>query len=230
MELNSLFNTFLLSLGFTCYIAAGRVWEGSRWTGWSHLVNILTIGGTKHLVDVGFGGNEPTVPIRLEHGEVVTQIPPTQSRLLYETLPQNLSDCKVWIHQLKIDANAEWMPMYCFTEMEILPTDIPGLNLSPWLSHKSIFTQKVMCVRFTTSQEGNEPGMAKKDVIEGFDIDGALIVDHDKFKWRQNGKTELEVHFKSEDERVDALRKYFGIELDVEEREAVLGTTAAIRS
>ena len=230
MEVNSLFHTVLLTVGFNCYIAAARVWVApeSRWTGWSHLVNLVSIAGVKYLADVGFGANEPTLPIPLKHGGTVAQIPPAESRLVFEALPQNLSDCKVWIHQSKINAEAEWTPLYCFTEMEVLPTDIDGMNYSPMLGRTSIFTQRVMCVRITTDKEGPEPGLAQEQVIDEGEIDGALIIDHDKFKWRRGGKTVLEWEFQSENERVVALKKYFGIELDVEDRDAILGTISAV--
>lgn len=126
------------------------------------------------------------------------------------------------------NGDAEWTPTYCFTETEILPTDIPALNYSPWLSPRIHFTQKVVCVRQTTDREVDEPGLSSEEAISDGFIDGSLIIDHDKLKWRRNGKTVLSKEFKSDEDRVEALKKYFGIELDVEDREAILGTIAAI--
>jgi arylamine N-acetyltransferase len=232
MEANWLFHNVLYSLGFDCYVAAGRVWTppAKKWTGWTHLVNLVTIGGTKYLCDCGFGPNEPIVPVALQHGEVQTQISPAETRLVFDALPEYLSDCKLWICQFRVDAESEWTPIYCFSEMELLPTDIPAMNYSPWLSRKIIFTQKVICVRFTTERERGEDGLPGEENIDGGEIDGTLVIDHDKLKWRRHGNSVLDVEFKSENDRVKALERYWGIELDVEDREAIFGTMAAVTS
>ena len=230
METNSFLHTALYSLGFDCYLSAGRVWiaPDSRWTGWSHLVNLVTIAGSKYLCDVGFGSNEPVVPILLRHEEIASQIAPASSKLVYQQLEQYLSDSKVWVYMHRPDDNAEWTSLYCFTETEILPSDIPGLNYSPWLSPHIHFTQKVVCVRQTTDKEGDEPGLAKEETIDGGELDGSLILDSDKFKWRRHGKTVLSRDLNSEEDRLEVLKRYFGMDLDVEDRQAIIGTVAAI--
>lgn len=232
MELNQLLHVLLYSLGFSCYMAAGRVWIGpeQKWTGWSHLVNIVTVGGLKYLCDVGFGSNEPLSPLQLIDGANSQHVPPAESKLVYQRLEQNLSDSKLWVHMFRPNRESEWTTVYCFTETEILPTDIPGLNYAPWLNPRIIFTQKVVSVRQTTDKEVDEPGMASEEAIDTGSIDGTLIIDHDSFKWRRRGETVLSRQFQLDDERLEALKKYFGIELDVEDREAILGTTAAIPS
>lgn len=232
MEANTLLHSLLYSLGFNCYPAAGRVWvpPEKRWTGWTHMINLVMIGDEKYLCDVGFGANEPTVPIPLKHGAVRPQVSPCESRLSFQQLEQGLSSNKVWIYQYRIDSQADWMPTYCFTETELLPSDIPEMNYSPWLSRTIHFTQQVICVRFTTDKEEDEPGLASQDAISEGDIDGTLIIDDNKMKWRRHGKNTLQLEFKSEDERVEALRKYWGIELDIEDRQAILGTVAAVKT
>lgn len=230
MEANWLLHVLLYSLDFNCYIASGRVWIAAeqKWTGWTHLVNLVIIEGNKYLCDVGCGSNEPTQPIQLVDGNVVEHIPPAQSKLVFQKLDQNLSDTKVWIYMFKHNQDADWTPLYCFTETEIFPNDIPALNYSPWLSPKIHFTQRVVCVRQATDKEQDPPGQASEEAIDTGTIDGTLIIDHDKFKWRRNGKTVKETTFSSDDQRVEAFKMYFGIELDSEDREAILGTSAAV--
>lgn len=232
MEANSTFHNFIRSLGFHCYLVAGRVRMPTSWTGWSHLLNIVIIGGTKYLCDVGFGPNEPVEPVPLLHGEVRSQISPAESRLVFETLEENISDCKLWQHQHRFNAEAEWSTTYCFSDVEVLPSDLEGLNLAPWVGRTSHFTQKVICVRFTTEDEStdNVGGLPNTETIEGGEIDGQLILNQDNLKWRRRGKNVLEVELKSEDDRVKALRKYWGIELDVEDRRAIVGTVSALES
>lgn len=230
MEANNFLHSALYSLGFDCYLGAGRVWNApeSRWTGWSHLVNLVTIAGSKYLCDVGFGSNEPTVPILLRHEETAQQIGSARSKLVYQRLDQYLSDSKAWVYMFRTDDNADWMALYCFTETEILPSDIAGLNYSPWLSPYIHFTQKVVCVRQTTEREVDDPGLASGEAIDQGELDGSLIIDHDKFKWRRHGETVLSRDLASEEDRLDVLRRYFGIDLDIEDQQAIVGTVAAI--
>lgn len=204
----------------------------TSWTGWSHLLNIVIIGGTKYLCDVGFGPNEPVVPVPLVHGEVRPQMSPAESRLVYETLEENISDCKLWIHQHRFDARSEWSPTYCFSDIEVLPGDLEGLNLAPSIGRTSHFTQKIICVRFTTEDESTEnvDGLPSSESIGRGEADGALILNHDTVKWRRRGQTVLDVDLKSEDDRLEALRKYWGIELDVEDRMAIVGTVSALEN
>ena len=230
MEAHTLFHTAILSLGFHCYIAGGRVAVApGKWTGWSHLVNLVTIGGTKYLCDVGFGSNEPIHPIPLQHGTVRQQVSPAESQLVFETIPEYLSDTKLWIVQFRFNAEAEWTNMYAFTETELLPTDIPDMNYSPWISRTSPFTQNLMCVRFTTDKEVDGDALAVTEAAGIGSIDGTLVIHNNRLKWRRHGQNVLDIEFKSEDDRVEALKKYWGIELDVEDREAIYGTANAIK-
>ncbi|KAK5167333.1 uncharacterized protein LTR77_007032 [Saxophila tyrrhenica] len=232
MEANSTFHNFLRSIGFHCYLVAGRVHVPTeeRWTGWSHLVNIVVIGGTKYLVDVGFGPNEPTIPIPLSHGEVRPQEPPAESRVMFETLEENTSGCKLWLMRHRARPEEEWKTMYCFSDVEILPGDLEGLNFAPWASRTSHFTQKIICVRFTTAKESMEDidGLPSSETVEGGDVDGQLVINQDKLSWRRRGDSVLEVELKSEDDRLEALKKYWGIVLDVEDQMAIVGTVSAL--
>ena len=230
MENNTLFHTVILSLGFNCYVAGGRVAIGpGQWTGWSHLVNLITIGGIKYLCDVGFGSNEPIHPMPLHHDTVRPQISPAESRLVFETIPEYLSDTKLWIVQFRFDAELAWTNMYAFTETELLPTDIPDMNYSPWISRTSPFIQNIMCVRFTTDKEVDGDALAATETVGVDQIDGTLVIDNNRLKWRRHGKNVLDVEFKSENDRVEALKKYWGIDLDIEDREAIYGTANAVK-
>ncbi|KAK6070671.1 arylamine n-acetyltransferase 1 [Seiridium cupressi] len=233
MEVNSLFHTLLLTLGFNVYMAGARVYDPGRkfYGGFSHCVNIVQIGGIQYMVDVGFGANGPSSVIPLQPGHEQAHIEPARMRLVHEPIAQNVNqDCKVWIYQHKIDDQAGWVPMYCFVDFEFLLEDIRGMNLSPSKSPSSFFRHKILTTRFTTTREVHvDKDLRPKEALEfGGEIDGALIIDHDKLKWRRNGKTVLERTLESEEERLTALKKYFGIQLAVEDREAIRGTVGAI--
>lgn len=236
MEANFFFHTVLLSLGFNVYIAGSRIYaaDSARYGGWTHCVNIVTVGATQYLLDGGFGGNGPTSPVPLEHGKVLPQIEPAQMRVMYESIPQHLDKSqRVWIFQYRYDESKDWVPMYCFTALEFLPEDIACMNFAPWLNPQTFFTHKVVVVRFTTSKESDAssdlPGSPLEDVLEA-EIDGSLTINQNELKWRRHGKKTVDWAFKSEADRVEALRKYFGIQLGIEDREAILGAAAEIGS
>ncbi|KAI2466947.1 arylamine N-acetyltransferase 3 [Annulohypoxylon bovei var. microspora] len=237
MEVNSLLHTVLLSLGFQVYMAGARVYgkETGRYGGFSHCVNIVTIDGRKWMVDVGFGASGPAFPVPLEHDQPQRHIlaSPAQIRVVREPIPQAVDQSqKVWVYQQRRGPGADWAPLFCFVDFEFLLEDIRGLNLNPWKSPTSWFTQKVVVARFTTGfeKDGEEgPGApGEREVDEGI-IDGELVLFQDTLKWRRGGETKLEVRFESEAQRVDAIRKYFGIELDEEDRLAIRGTVSEIK-
>jgi arylamine N-acetyltransferase len=70
--------------------------------------------------------------------------------------------------------------------------------------------------------------MDMKDVMDG-ELDGAITLYQNKLKWRRGGDLKLDIEFKTENERVDALKQFFGIVLDDEEREGIKGTVGEIR-
>ena len=102
------------------------------------------------------------------------------------------------------------------------------MNFAPSTSRYTFFTHKVVAVRFTTDKESNsEPGSPGEQELEG-EIDGSVTINHDTLKWRCHGEKIVTLPFKTEQERVDALREYFGISLADEDREAISNTMAMI--
>ena len=150
---------------------------------------------------------------------------------MYESIPNNLNRLqKVWIFQHRYDENSPWVPMYCFVDLEFTPEDIHSMNFQPWLDKTTIFTQKAVAVRFTTEKEVESeggPGSPDEDAL-GREIDGSMTLDHNVLKWRRHGKKAVELSLKTEQERVTALQKYFGIILSDEDREAIINTAAMI--
>jgi arylamine N-acetyltransferase len=235
MEVNSLLHTILLSVGFNVRLVGVRVYDPikERYRGYSHCANLVTIGGIRYLVDVGFGANGPTRPIPLSVDIESVQVFPAKVRLVHSSIAQNLDqDCKVWICQHRTDDDGDWVPIYCFTDFEFLPEDLQNMNLAPWKSQSSWFTQRVVAVRFTTEADHSSLGVGA--AIPGSspgvgEIDGVLIVNHDILKWRRKGETTLERHFRTDEERLEALEKYFSIVLEEEDREAIQGTVGEIK-
>ncbi|OTA82860.1 hypothetical protein M434DRAFT_84365 [Hypoxylon sp. CO27-5] len=224
MENNSLFHTVLLSLGYDVFMAGARVYdkETGKYGGFSHCVNIVILHEAQLLVDVGFGANGAIAPFLLKHDAPERHIKTSsaQIRIVHEPIPQAVDQRqKVWILQQRLregppgHPDAEWTPLYCFVDFEFLLEDIRGMNLSPWKSPSSWFTQKIVFER----------------AIDEGEIDGALILFQDTLKWRRDGETKFNIKLQDEKQRVEVLRKYFGIELDDEDREAIRSTVSELK-
>ncbi|KAF4963026.1 hypothetical protein FSARC_8936 [Fusarium sarcochroum] len=233
MENNSFFHTVLLSLGYDVYTVAARVHNPTtgRYGGITHCLNVVTIGENSYAVDVGFGARTPTIPLQLTE-EVRDRSDTGQMRLRYDTIPQYLNKKqKVWIYEYRSRDGADWVPQWCFIDHEVLPEDIRVMNMSPSKSPSSFFTYKVVGVLFTSEKEDYSDEGVKTDMTlkeAGGDIDGGLIIDGNVFKYRKGGVVKWEQTFKTEDERLEALSEYFGVELTGENQRAIKGTAGAI--
>lgn len=236
MQVNYFQHLILHSLGFDAYMAGSRIWHAhtKNYGGWTHVVNIVTIAGERYMLDGGFGPQGPVTPIKLDDGVIRPQIAPAEMRVVRESIPNNLSSQRIWIYQYRYAQDKPWTPAYCFTDLEFTPEDIEGMNFEPWMNRRTFFTFMVLCNRFTTSGEKHEsdraevPGSPGEAELEG-EIDGAIGIEGDVLKWRRRGKKVVEVKFKTDGERVKALRKYFGIELGEDEVEGIRDTVAAVR-
>ncbi|KAM0355185.1 hypothetical protein ACHAPU_001050 [Fusarium lateritium] len=230
MENNSFFHTVLLSLGYEIYMVAARVFspDTERFGGITHCLNVVTVDGRSYAVDVGFGARTPTVPMELLHDKFFERSDTGQMRLRYDTIPQYLSKQKIWIYEYRSRDGGEWTPQWSFMDSEVLPEDISVMNMSPSRSPTSFFTFKVVCVQFTSEKEDYSEIDARDVKKAGGDIDGGLIIDGNSFKYRKGGVTKWERTFKSEDARLEALRKYFGVELSVKNQRAIGGTAGAV--
>ena len=232
MENNFFYHLILYTLGFDVFLAGSRIAGGEgEYGGWTHIINLATIAGKKYLLDSGFGGQGPSRPLALDHGVESTHVVPAQMRLMHEPLPKNLDQSqKVWIYQYRYDQNHDWTPMYCFVDFEFTPNDVGSMNFAPWLNRASFFTHKVVCARFTTDREFDSaggPGSPSEDALAG-EVDGSITINHDTLKWRKDGKKIVEIPFMKDEDRVDALRKYFGIHLTDQECEAIKNTAAMV--
>lgn len=239
METNYLFNALLRSLGFDTCLVPSRVFDQTkgRYLALTHCLNIVTIGDEQYAVDVGFGGNIATVPLRLVTTEAQQLAGTMQARLRHDIILP--SRTKYWIYEFRQGDNANWAAQYCFLDIELLPEDLAVLNLGPSTSRTSFFTQKVVCLKFTGEKDFHhkftvEDGVAHQTGVNGVQgvktdvIDGVLILDGAVLKWRKGGVKQWEVILESEEDRTRALREYFGIDLSVEQREAILGTASAL--
>lgn len=217
MENNCLFGMLLKSLGFTQYPGGGRVYEPTGWAGWGHLMNFVIIGDTKYQVDVGFGGDGPTVPMPLDRtGAAQQQIKPAQTRLQWRNIPGNTDPGqRLWVYEYRRNDESEWDIKYCFTEVEFLPNDYISMNYFSSTSPRTFFTSVII--------------VDKKIMDDNGELVGKMSMSGAKLRWHMGGEKTKEIEFKSEAERIEALEQYFGIRLDQVERDGIAGLPSEIK-
>ncbi|KAF2465519.1 arylamine N-acetyltransferase 1 [Lindgomyces ingoldianus] len=220
MENNGLFHILLYSLGFNIYSAGGRVYEGSVWSGWAHMVNIVTIGESRYHVDVGFGANGPVRPLKLDRsGAIHKHMQPAAMRLQWRNLNENTDqNQRLWVYEHRVDEKSDFVPTYCFTELEFLPSDYALMNYFTSTNQKTFFTQTIVGEKKILGGENND------------ELVGSLILEQKNLKWRIYGKKEREIQFETEQDRVSALEEHFGIKLGQVERDSIRGLTSEIKS
>jgi arylamine N-acetyltransferase len=217
MENNCLLGTLLYSLGFTIYSGGARVFADGDWTGWSHMVNMITIGGTKYHVDVGFGADGPVVPMPLDRsGTIQRHISPAVARLQWRNIPGNTDpNQKLWVYEHRRNEDVDWDIKYCYSELEFLPSDYNMMNYYTSTSLKTFFTRVIIVDKKLLDDEG--------------EYAGSLILFGNTIKWRIHGVKEKEIEFAKEEDRLEALDKYFGIKFGEVEREGIRGLPSEIK-
>ncbi|KAH7161720.1 hypothetical protein EDB81DRAFT_756227 [Dactylonectria macrodidyma] len=239
MENNTIFYALLATLGFDVYMAGSRVYqqEVGKYNGFNHCVIIVNIGDQPYMVDVGFGAKGPLGPLKMdaEARQVIKQIGPSSIRLKYDAIPQGYNRrAKYWIYEHQVSPGAEWAPLYCFTDLEFLPEDIKHINMAPSTSPASIFTQKIICHRFTTDNDfkvvhGRIEVQTRWDTDDAI-VNGSLIMIGSTLKLRTDGVTVWQMEMETETERLKALQKYFLIKLPEHDRHAIRGSATEITS
>ena len=225
--------------------------------GWSHMVNIVVLGGghqdngakdgsraggeTKYMLDVGFGANGPIIPMRLVAGEESDNLPPSRSRLVRESVPGQRStrdEHRHWIYQHRTgvgtgtargagvaaeegtgpaiddDPDGGWKNMYCFIDQEFLAQDYKIMNFWTSQSRTVFFTYAIVVVKF---------------LMDGGELVGKVILNGGIVKRRVGGETEVLKECEKEEDRVQALERWFGIVLERDEREGIGGLVTELK-
>jgi arylamine N-acetyltransferase len=228
MENNLFFGTLLRSLGFSVMSTGGRVNMAAqpsgdvgpeeRFTGFSHMVNIVTIQGKRYMVDVGFGTGQATHPLELVDCSPSMNVKPNQRvRLRWDAITEaENKDAKVWIFERQDSADGPWIPTYCFPDgVEFLPQDYVVMSHFTSTHRMSFFTYKVIVAKFLLDQAGEE-------------VIGTLVMFGNSAHKRVAGVKEDLGTFGKEEERVNALNKHFGIKLSVSQKGGIAGMVSAI--
>jgi arylamine N-acetyltransferase len=250
-----LFAAVLRGLGYDFYFTGARISsamagdakDGPGYHGWSHLVLIVTISGQKYVVDPQY--IEITEPVLLDpQGKAITfdGIPTTTVRLRYcalsEIIPHRASNSGLmtWLFELKRSSKDTWTPEYTFsTETEWFLEDLPIMNV--WLARaeESYMVTKFIIKRMVLADEGDlksrnstGPGSRpseKHGLLTVPAISGSVELAHDTLTVFEYGKNAINEKIETEMERLDIVKKWFGIALTEEEAKAVLSRPTSLR-
>ncbi|KAJ5160860.1 uncharacterized protein N7482_007864 [Penicillium canariense] len=241
MENTGIFLIVLRSLGYVVYATGARVSQAAAtrvdnglYSAFEHMVLIVTIDGAKYMVsarhhftnlastnncqvDVGFGNNCATAPLHLHEGATATWIGRSEMRLIRESIAEFTDKSqKVWIYQTRYNPESSWLPNICFSEVEFLPQDFGMMNFSVSQKATSWFKQTFVCMRMILSPTGKE-------------IIGQCIMAGKEVKRRIHGQTEILQVLQSEEDRVQALAKYFDMHLRDSEIHGIQGLTSQLK-
>jgi arylamine N-acetyltransferase len=224
-------------------MSASKNWKGPKYDGWyvnsscssiwlsisprptfnkpnprNHMVNLVTVGEKKYLVDVGFGSNGPHQPVPLQREFDFHNVGDQSGRLVFGPISQQVGkDQPLWQYEIRNgNGKAEtWTPAYCFTETEFISEDFTIINYYMSTSRESWFTFHVVCVLMLLDEAGQK-------------IIGDLTLFNNTLKRRLGATSEVLETFTSEDERLAALAKFFNITFSKAGRESVRHTSAEI--
>ncbi|CDM36617.1 hypothetical protein DTO013E5_4595 [Penicillium roqueforti] len=224
MENTGIFFIVLRSLGYLVYATGGRVSHAAAkgvddglYLPFGHMVLIVIIAGEKYMVDVGFGNNCATAPLLLQEGATATAIAPSEMRIVRESIAEfTNSSQKIWIYQTRYNPESKWLPQICFSDMEFLPQDFSVMNFESSQSRTSWFTQIFVCMRMLLGPSGTE-------------IVGQCIMSGKEVKMRLRGQTEILQVLETEEDRVEALAKYFDMHLRESEIQGIRGMTSELK-
>lgn len=137
-EHNAMFHDVLAVLGFTVTALAARVvwaFKGQP-APLTHRLTLVDLPDGRYIADVGFGGNTPTAPLRLEPG-IEQATPHGMYRLVLAGETFEL--------QLRLDDR--WEAMYQFTLAPQTRVDFEVANWYTSTSPRSLFTQNLIVCR-----------------------------------------------------------------------------------
>lgn len=168
------------------------------------------------MVDVAFGGDGATKPIPLIHGVVTHNLGTQDIRLVYESLEEfSDPDQRVWIYQYRNGPEKPWNSFYAFPEAEFLHSDFEIMNYWTSQCRDCFQTATILLVKFERKED---------------QIVGKVMMVNDTVKRNMGGKTEVVKVCKNEQERVEAIKEYFGLTLTEDEIKAIKGHPTELRS
>ncbi|KAH7383993.1 arylamine N-acetyltransferase 2 [Pyrenochaeta sp. MPI-SDFR-AT-0127] len=236
-QVSIFFNHILRALGFPAYLVPVRIRHRvdgipqGEYSGWVHLVNIVTLSdGAKFSIDVGFGGDGATAPVPLVHSRPQTNLGRQQIRLVRDWIPNQLNRTeasKLWIYEYRNSNEQGWNAFYAFDDgAEAMEPDFHNLNWYTGSHPESFQTFTAIIVKFL-----RRPVESRTDSYQVGDqeIYGKRMLINGVVKENLGGKTSVVQDCKTEEERLLALEKWFGMRFTEEEKRGIQGWGTELR-
>lgn len=187
-----------------------------------HGVNIVELpSGSSFLVDAAFGGDGPTSPLRLVSGSISQNLGAQDVRLVKGNLSgQTRREPEYWLYQYRNGPEREWNSCYCFTEMEWFHQDFEVINR--FTSWEMLDRGQVLAVKFIRNGEKGEVAQYLHGLSgssgdkDGVHVVGKLMLVDKALKLNTGGKTRVIERYETEEERLQALQRWFMISIRYE--------------
>lgn len=163
--------------------------------------------------------------MRLVEESTIRNIGIQDARLIRDFIPGQVSrapEHKMWQYQCRNSEMRPWRTFYSFSDtVEWLPQDFGVVNCFAVVSMESSAVTTICMVKFLRRAVADcEDATAEGQLQEIF---GKRMLVNELVKENLGGKTKVVQECRSEEERVEALKKWFGVELTEEERLAIKG-------
>lgn len=172
-------------------------------------------------------------PVPLIHEIVVPGTGSQQFRLLNQPLKyQTNRSLLFWLLQTKHTSADPWLDIYAFCpNIEFGREDYEVMNYVTSRIDDIIFTNMIICVRSVSSAELSKEELAKMGEREDGEVRvvGRIILTKREVKRVMGDVSEKLEIFETEEQRVQAFKKYFRLELNQEEQEGIRGSATEIK-
>lgn len=199
-----------------------------------HILQIVTFSdGSRWATDVCFGGDGPTQPMKLMEESTIRNMGTQDARLIRDFIPSQVSrapEHKMWQYQCRNSEAKPWQTFYSFSDaVEWLPPDFGVVNCFTGVSLESSAMTMVCMVKFLRRAVPNSKDSRAANGQQQ-EIFGKRMLVNELIKENLGGKTRVVQECRTEEERVEALKKWFGVELTEEERLAIRGHMTEVKS
>lgn len=171
-------------------------------------------------------------PVPLIHEIVVPGTGTQQFRLLNQPLKHQANRSLLfWLLQTKNTSTDPWLDVYAFCpNVEFGREDYEVMNYVTSRIDGVIFIKMIVCVRCISSVELSKEELAKMGEKEDGKVRvvGRIILAKREVKRVMGDVSERLEVFETEEQRVQAFKKYFRLELNQEEQEGIRGRSTEI--
>lgn len=171
--------------------------------------------GQQYHVDVAFGGDGPTQPLRLVSGQPVQNLGAQEVQLVYGNISkQTRLEQKLWVYQCRNGPAREWNSFYAFAELEFFQDDFEVINR--YTSWEARGRGNFWVVKFIRGGETEglpllDGESVCADYADAVPVVGKLMYVNGVVKLNMGERTWVVDSFQNEEEIFCGLKRWFGM-------------------